>query len=93
MRFAVTFRQTEQKLPLKFSVGDNQFKAEFKDIQVATERPVTEYYEGDYEVTPKREAQILPTGGKMLDKDITVKPIPPEYGLVSYDNRKIITIT
>lgn len=93
MRFVPIFKEKDKRLPVVFGGTDNQFETAFKDVQVATERPDVEYYKGDYEVTPKREAQIIPTGGKMLTEDITVKAIPPEYGLVSYDNRKIITIT
>ena len=93
MRFAVTFKQTEQKLPLKFGICDEHFEAEFGDIQTVTTRPGVDYYDGEYEVTPTGETQVLPTVGKYMSADVTVKPIPKEYGLVSYDNRKIIKIT
>lgn len=33
-------------------------------------------YEGDYEVTPKMEAQTLQTAMKMMRNDVQVKPIP-----------------
>lgn len=33
-------------------------------------------YEGEYEVTPKVEEQVLPTKGKGMKEDVTVKAIP-----------------
>lgn len=33
-------------------------------------------YEGDYEVTPKVNAQTMPTKGKLMEEDVTVKSIP-----------------
>lgn len=33
-------------------------------------------YKGDYEVIPKTEEQVLPTKGKNMGKDVTIKAIP-----------------
>lgn len=33
-------------------------------------------YMGDYEVTPKVDAQVLPTAQKLMTQDLTVKAIP-----------------
>lgn len=33
-------------------------------------------YEGDYEVTPKVDAQTMPTKGKVMEEDVTIKSIP-----------------
>lgn len=33
-------------------------------------------YEGEYEVTPKVKEQILPTKGKGMEENVTVKAIP-----------------
>lgn len=33
-------------------------------------------YEGDYEVTPKVDAQTMPTKGKLMEEDVTIKSIP-----------------
>jgi hypothetical protein len=51
------------------------------------------YYEGVYEIEPTNERQILPTKHKVLEQDLVINPIPERYGLVTYDDRKIITIT
>lgn len=52
-----------------------------------------EYYYGEYEITPNAETQILGTSQKLMEKDVVVAPIPKEYGLVTYNQDKTITIT
>ena len=44
-----------------------------------------EEYEGEYEVTPTRETQILHTEAKIMRTDVIVHPIPPNYGLITYN--------
>ena len=46
-------------------------------------------YEGDYEVTPSAEEQTLPTANRLLNKNIVVKPIPKNYGLITYNGYEI----
>jgi hypothetical protein len=50
-----------------------------------------ECYEGDYVVTPKVDAQSLPTKEKVMLEDMTVKAIP--YAEVTnVSNGKTVTI-
>ena len=42
-------------------------------------------YNGPYEVTPTSEEQILSTFGRSMAHDITIAPIPSNYGLVTWD--------
>lgn len=42
-------------------------------------------YQGEYTVTPSMVAQVLPTTGKTLGDDITIAPIPNNYGLITWD--------
>lgn len=49
-------------------------------------------YEGVYEVTPTRYTQILPTAGLGMAQDVIVNPIPPEYGLVTWDGH-VLTVS
>ncbi len=49
-------------------------------------------YEGAYEVTPSNVAQTLPTDGRYLRSDITINPIPSNYGLITY-NGSTITVS
>ena len=48
-----------------------------------------EYYDGPTVVTPTRETQVLNTTNKTVTQNITVEPIPPNYGLITWDGRKI----
>lgn len=49
----------------------------------------TEYYDGPTEVTPSPEVQVLSTTGKTVTEDITVNPIPSNYGLITWDGTRI----
>lgn len=50
------------------------------------------YYDGEYQITPSQEAQTLKTSQKLLVEDIIVNPIPKEYGKVTYNQDRVITI-
>ena len=43
------------------------------------------FYTGDYEVIPSGEQQTIPINGKIANRDITIKPIPHNYGLVTWN--------
>ena len=47
-------------------------------------------YDGEYEVTPLEETQILHTAQRLLAEDITIHPIPSNYGRIEYDGAKLI---
>lgn len=49
-------------------------------------------YEGPYEVTPGPRAQVLPTSARALWGDLTVAPIPSNYGLITYRG-SILTVS
>lgn len=49
-------------------------------------------YEGPYEVTPTAVAQVLPTSGLAMTADLTVAPIPSNYGLISVSGH-VITVS
>ena len=42
-------------------------------------------YSGEYEFTPSAETQTIPTSNKTLAQDITINPIPSNYGLITWD--------
>lgn len=42
-------------------------------------------YTGLVSVTPSNETQTLPTAGLFLSEDITVDPIPQNYGLIEWN--------
>lgn len=49
-------------------------------------------YEGEYAVTPSADAQILETDGKRMTGNITVNPIPRNYGLITW-NGSFLTVS
>jgi hypothetical protein len=48
-----------------------------------------EVYEGKYEFTPTNELQTININGKQAKKDITINPIPSNYGLITYNGSEI----
>lgn len=66
------------------------FKPVFGEMQTAHDIAP---YEGDYEVSPTTEPQVLSTANRLLNKNIVINPIPGQYGLVTYDQNRTIKIT
>lgn len=60
-------------------------------LTVAFSEPVAreivggEPYDGSYEITPSSETQTLSTTGKLLSRDLKVKPVPSNYGLITWN--------
>ena len=73
--FNAKFAATEQAFNAKFAATEQAFNAKFSNFQLATEY-VDEEYEGEYSVTPKVEAQTMPTKDKAMAEDVTIKAIP-----------------
>ena len=42
-------------------------------------------FTGDYEYTPSEETQTIPINGKRATQDITINPIPSNYGRISWN--------
>lgn len=58
--------------------------------QLSTRGRSTPPYGGSYEVTPSGEAQVLPTSSRVLLSDITINPIPSNYGLITWDGSTLM---
>ena len=43
------------------------------------------YYDGDYEFTPSNEAQTVQIKGLTAKDNITISPIPSNYGKITWD--------
>lgn len=59
--------------------------ATFAASQYVPYVPVLERWGGPYEVTPQDSAQTLATSGLQMARDLTIGPIPSNYGLVTWD--------
>ena len=46
-------------------------------------------YHGTYELTPSNETQILEVKGMRMDENITVNPVPSNYGLISWNGSEL----
>lgn len=74
--FDVIFEE-DSKFELKWTYADASSKDE---------------YMGSYEVTPSTEEQTLSTTDKVLTRDVVIKPIPNNYGLITWDG-SVLTVS
>ena len=51
-----------------------------------------EEYTGDYEFTPTRSTQVIEIANKKATADITINPIPKNYGLITW-NGSVLTVS
>ena len=49
-------------------------------------------YQGETNIVPSADVQVLDTNGKVLDENITIQAIPNNYGLITY-NGSTITVS
>ena len=47
-------------------------------------------YEGPYEATPTQETQTLATDAFYMNGNITINPIPNNYGLITWDGSTLM---
>lgn len=77
MRMNVAFSETGCKtFKVRFDQESMSFNVNFGQIQRLTEYVGGDPYEGEYAVTPKVDAQTMPTRDKVMMDDVTVKAIP-----------------
>ena len=51
-----------------------------------------EFYDGPYEFTPSQEEQTIQINGKTAVRNITINPIPNNYGLITW-NGAVLTVS
>lgn len=74
-----------------FTVAQEALSFEL-DVGTTIQATTGEHYEGPTEVTPTEETQTLLTQGLFMDQDITVAPIPSNYGRITWDG-SILTVS
>ena len=62
-----------------------QIGVDFKTVDV-------DVYDGEMEFTPAEQAQVIRIRDKMALDDITIKPIPGNYGLITW-NGAFLTVS
>lgn len=65
----------------------NDLDGEYGDFRAVTQ---SDTYTGETEVTPSEEIQILYTEGKLVVSNITINPIPNNYGLITWTGSHLI---
>jgi hypothetical protein len=71
----VVFNRTQMQFEADFA-NAKRLDATIKDYQQVTVYKDADPYTGSYEVTPKVEAQTMPTAQKLMAQDVTIKAIP-----------------
>lgn len=84
--FKATFKETN-KLSARFKVTE-ELHASFGEFNAVFPDP----YTGETEITPSAEAQVIPTAGLTMLSNITVNPIPSNYGLITW-NGSTLTVS
>lgn len=78
----ITVAESTQQVSLSVAENIESFAVGLATaIQVVT----GEHYHGAVEITPSSEEQVIHTEGLFVDDPITVKAIPNNYGLITWD--------
>lgn len=72
--FDLDFEEDAEEFDMNFEASDDEFDAGFEGVVAV---PIGDYYDGDYNVTPGTEEQVLRTRGLAMADDVTVAPIRP----------------
>lgn len=78
------------KIDVLFSEVSTILETTFSEAQTISIPKET--YSGPTEVTPSGIAQILNTNGKAMASNITINPIPSNYGLITWDGT-VLTVS
>lgn len=84
MKLSAVFVQP--KLNVTFKAATVQTSTGTPVARDYVERPA---YEGATEITPSETEQILQTKNFRMTANITINPIPPNYGLITWDGSTI----
>lgn len=77
MKLNVKFAENGKGFRTSFNgAAAKRFHSQFSETTVVTIEKEADYYEGEYQVIPQVEAQILPTAKKTMKEDLTVCAIP-----------------
>lgn len=88
MKLTASFQP--QKLTISFNPA--QFGVSTLPTQITRDLVERTPYTGDYTITPSSEAQVLDTNGLRMTDNITINPIPNNYGLITW-NGSTITVS
>ena len=81
-----------QEGPLTLEEQSEELSLELETYIQAGGGGEVHYYEGPYSFTPSRESQTIPINRLTARQNITIDPIPQQYGLITY-NGSTITVS
>ena len=73
---AVRFKQEKNSIAVVAKEGR---------IDLGVNTPTTQIYTGEYNIIPNDTTQTLNTANRLLIENIVIKPIPNNYGLITYN--------
>ena len=85
----ITAKFIQAKVNINFNTQPLQTSTGTPVARIYVERPL---YEGPVEVTPSENTQILETNNFRMGDNITINPIPSNYGLITW-NGAFITVS
>lgn len=88
MKLTATFNP--QTLNVAFS--PSQYGVSTLPTQITRDLVERNPYTGEYSVTPSGDVQTLETNGLRMTDNITINPIPTNYGLITW-NGSVITVS
>lgn len=86
----MALEELEQTLPARVAPDLEEYPVGLETAIIQGER--VQYYEGPYSFTPTQQAQTVQIDHLMPTADITIQPIPQQYGLITY-NGSTITVS
>lgn len=86
------YKETDEQITATFD--EDSFVCNFASADFVCDfgGGATSDYEGQYIVTPSQQTQTLPTANKTLSQNVTVNPIPSNYGKITWDGR-VLTVS
>lgn len=88
IEFRVIFEETNKELRIGFQ-EQQQMQVVFENAQYINTN--ADIFTGSYEISPRVEAQTIPTADKRMTEDMTIKAIP-YYEVSNNENGKTIII-
>ena len=88
-RFKASFRSSTNRFNATLRRTADRFDAAFRSVQVVVD---VDDYTGPYAFTPSATTQIVPTSRLLMIDNVTINPIPNNYGLITW-NGSTLTVS
>lgn len=76
----VSFFESDNSFQVRFNSSEDRISVKFDSFIGTSGEP----YEGPYTFTPTQSTQIVLSKSKTLSDNITINPIPSNYGLITF---------